>query len=157
MIHAPLMKYLAMIRTAYRDNKEKKGIFMVLDTSSILAILLSEPEATIFAELISNDPKRLLSAGTALELMIVIEARKGEAGGRELDLFLHRAKIDIVPFDSEQAEIARQTWRHYGKSNHTAGLNFGDCFAYALATISGEPLLFKGNDFNQTDVSLVKY
>lgn len=75
--------------------------------------------------------------------MIVIEARKGEIGGRELDLLLHRAKIDIVPFDSEQAEIARSAWRRYGKSNHPAALNFGDCFAYALAKISGEPFFLK--------------
>lgn len=129
---------------------------MVLDTSAILTILLGETEAPQIAELISKDSKRLLSAGTALELMIVIEARKGEAGGRELDLLLHRAKIDIVPFDNEQAEIARNAWRQFGKSNHSAGLNIGDCFAYALAKISGEPLLFKGNDFNQTDVALVK-
>lgn len=127
---------------------------MVLDTSAILAILLGEPEASTFVEILSKDAKRLLSAGTALELMIVIEARKGEAGGRELDLLLHRAKIDIVPFDSEQAEIARIAWRRFGKSKHAAGLNFGDCFAYALAKISGEPLLFKGKDFNQTDLSL---
>src|SRR6185437_337046 len=118
---------------------------MVLDTSSILAILLGEPETELFIDMISKDRKRLLSAGSALELMIVIEAKKGEAGGRELDLFLHRAKIDIVPFDSEQAEIARVAWRQYGKSKHPAGLNFGDCFAYALAKTSGEPLLFKGN------------
>lgn len=128
---------------------------MVLDTSSILALLFDEPEAGFFAERIAADPKRLLSAGTALELMIVVEARKGEVGGRELDLFLHRAKIDIVPFDSEQAEIARLAWRRYGKSNHPAGLNFGDCFAYALSKISGEPLLFKGDDFSQTDVAVV--
>lgn len=130
---------------------------MVLDTSSILAMLLGEAEASIFADVISKDSKRLLSAGTVLELMIVIEARKGEAGGRELDLLLHRAKIDVVSFDSEQAEIARQAWRHYGKSNHPAGLNFGDCFAYALAKISGEPLLFKGNDFSQTDITAVEW
>jgi len=126
---------------------------MVLDTSSILAILLGEPETELFIDMISKDRKRLLSAGSALELMIVIEAKKGEAGGRELDLFLHRAKIDIVPFDSEQAEIARVAWRQYGKSKHPAGLNFGDCFAYALAKTSGEPLLFKGNDFTKTDVT----
>ena len=128
---------------------------MVLDTSAILAILLEEREAATIADLISKDSKRLISAGTILELMIVIESRKGEAGGRELDLFLHRAKIDVVPFDGEQAEIARTAWRHYGKGNHSAGLNFGDCFAYALAKISGEPLLFKGNDFNQTDIHFV--
>lgn len=126
---------------------------MVIDTSAILAILFGEPEADVFAAIISKNSKRLLSAGTALELMIVIEARKGEAGGRELDLLLHRAKIDIVPFDSEQAEIARIAWRNFGKSNHVAGLNFGDCFAYALAKISGELLLFKGEDFNKTDIS----
>ena len=89
--------------------------------------------------------------------MIVIEARKGEAGGRELDLLLHRAKIDIVSFDSEQAEVARIAWRRFGKSQHPAGLNFGDCFAYALSKISGERLLFKGNDFNQTDILSALY
>jgi len=130
---------------------------MVLDTSAILAILFNESEASIIAELIAKDNRRLLSAGTALELMIVIEARKGETGGRELDLLLHRAKIDIVPFDNEQAEIARIAWRRYGKSNHPAGLNFGDCFAYALSKVSGEALLFKGNDFNQTDITIIKY
>lgn len=129
---------------------------MVLDTSALIAILFGEPEADAFLDLISQDAKRLLSAGTALELMIVIESRKGEIGGRDLDLFLHRANIDIVPFDSEQAELARTAWRHYGKgNNHPAQLNFGDCFAYALSKISGEPLLFKGNDFMQTDVQTV--
>lgn len=129
---------------------------MIIDTSAILAILLGEQEDFKFIEAISRDPKRLISAGTALELMLVIEARKGEIGGRELDLFLHRAKIDIVPFDSEQLEIARTAWRRFGKGRHPAGLNFGDCFAYALAKISGEPLLFKGNDFSQTDISIVQ-
>jgi ribonuclease VapC len=130
---------------------------MVLDTSAILALLLDEPEAEHIAERVSLDPKRLLSAGTALELMIVIEVRKGEVGGRELDLLLHRAKIDIVPFDSEQAEIAREAWRKFGKSRHPAGLNFGDCFAYALSKLSGEPLLFKGQDFSQTDIVTVAF
>lgn len=126
---------------------------MVLDTSALIAILFGEPEAEYFVDLISQDSKRLLSAGTALELMIVIESRKGEIGGRDLDLFLHRAKIDTIPFDSEQAELARVAWRRYGKGNgHAAQLNFGDCFAYALSKTSAEPLLFKGNDFSQTDV-----
>jgi ribonuclease VapC len=87
---------------------------------------------------------------------MIIEARKGENGGRELDLFLHRAKIDIVPVDSEQAELARIAWRQYGKGRHPAQLNFGDCFAYALSKISGEPILFKGNDFSLTDVRVVQ-
>lgn len=125
---------------------------MIIDTSAVLAILLNEPEALRFSELISQDSKRLMSAGTLLELMIVIEAKKGEAGSRELDLLLHRMKLDIVPFDDEQAEIARSAWRQFGKGNHTAGLNFGDCFAYALAKTSGEVLLYKGNDFAQTDL-----
>ncbi len=129
---------------------------MVIDTSAILAILFGEPEAAMFAELIATDNRRLLSASTALELMIVVEAKKGEVGGRELDLFLHHSKIDIVPFDFEQAEIARHAWQKYGKGNHSASLNFGDCFSYALSKQSGEPLLFKGNDFNQTDISTVK-
>lgn len=126
---------------------------MVLDTSALTAILFGEPEAQHFVDLISKDSKRLLSASTALELMIVIESRKGEIGGRDLDLFIHRANIDIVPFDSEQAELARIAWRRYGKgNNHPAQLNFGDCFAYALSKMSGEPLLFKGNDFSHTDI-----
>ncbi len=130
---------------------------MVLDTSALMAILFGEPESETFISLISQDSKRLLSASTALELMIVIESRKGEIGGRDLDLFLHRAKIDIVPFDGEQAELARIAWRRYGKGNgHPAQLNFGDCFAYALSKISGEPLLFKGNDFSETDVVVAR-
>lgn len=128
---------------------------MVLDTSALLVLLLEEPEVKTFAEAISLDPRRLVSAATALEIMIVIEARKGEAGGRELDLLLHHAKIDIVPFDAEQAEIARHAWQKFGKGNHPAGLNYGDCFSYALAKQSGEPLLFKGNDFNKTDILTV--
>jgi ribonuclease VapC len=118
---------------------------MVLDTSSILAILLGEPEAELFSEVISKDEKRLISSGTALELMIVIEAKKGEAGGRELDLFLHRAKVDIVPFDSEQAEIARQAWRRYGKSNHPAGLTRSSSF---LSTNSFLPNISYQHDAN---------
>lgn len=129
---------------------------MVIDTSALLVLLFEEPEAKTFAEAISQDPKRLLSAATALEVMIVIEARKGEAGGRELDLLLHHAKIDIVPFDAEQVEIARHAWQRYGKGNHPANLNYGDCFSYALAIQSGEPLLFKGQDFGKTDVLIVK-
>jgi ribonuclease VapC len=87
-----------------------------------------------------------------LETGIVVEAKKGEAGGRELDLLLHRAQIEIVSMNADQAELARTAWRIYGKGNHPAGLNIGDCCAYALAKYSGEPLLYKGNDFSQTDI-----
>jgi ribonuclease VapC len=126
---------------------------MIIDTSALVAILLGEPEAEAFALAIAGDSKRLISAFTALETGIVIEAKKGEAGGRELDLLLHQAKIELVPLTAEQFEIARIAWRKYGKGQHPAGLNIGDCCSYALAKCAGEPLLFKGNDFSQTDVN----
>ncbi len=87
-----------------------------------------------------------------LEASIVVEARLGEAGGRELDLLMHKAQIEVVAVTVEQLDVARHAFRTYGKGRHPAGLNYGDCFAYALSKTSGEPLLFKGNDFNQTDV-----
>jgi ribonuclease VapC len=125
---------------------------MVLDTSAIIAILFKEAAGDEFIHSISTDPVRLLSAVNALESALVIEARKREPGGRELDLFLHKAKIDIVPFTHDHLEEARTAWRKYGKGNHPAGLNFCDCCAYALSKVSGEALLFKGNDFARTDV-----
>jgi len=94
----------------------------------------------------------MMSAVSVLETSIVVEARKGPAGGRELDLFLHRGRIDIVPFNAHQLELAREAYRRYGKRYHRAALNFGDCCACALAAASGEPLLFKGGDFTQTDI-----
>ena len=93
-----------------------------------------------------------MSAFSVLETGIVVEARKGEAGGRELDLLIHRVQIEIVAMNADQTELARAAWRKYGKGNHPAGLNIGDCCAYALAKYSGEPLLFRGNDFSQTDI-----
>lgn len=125
---------------------------MVLDTSALFAILADELEAPFFEELIEADPVRLLSAGSLLETAIVVEARFGEAGARELDLLLHAAQVDVVAVNREQAEIARGAWRRFGKGNHPAGLNYGDCFAYALARHTGEPLLYKGDDFAKTDV-----
>jgi ribonuclease VapC len=129
---------------------------MVIDTSALLAILLGEPEAESFAVAIAADPKRLISAFTALEAGIVVESKKGESGGRELDLLLHQARIVIVPMTAEQSEIARFAWRKYGKGRHSAGLNIGDCCSYALAKCSGEPLLFKGDDFSRTDVEAAR-
>jgi ribonuclease VapC len=125
---------------------------MVIDTSALIAILLNEAEAEAFAKAIAADPKRLISAFNLLETAIVIEAKKGEAGGIELDLLLHRARIEAVSMSAEQTELARTAWRVYGKGNHPAGLNIGDCCAYALAKYSGEPLLFKGEDFALTDI-----
>jgi len=126
---------------------------MVIDTSALVAILLNEPERRAFNQQIEADDVRLLSAGTFVETSIVIESRKGLRARAELDLFLVTANIEIVPVSAEHAEIARDAYRTYGKGKHPAGLNFGDCFAYALAKATGEPLLFKGNDFSQTDIT----
>lgn len=125
---------------------------MIVDTSAILAIFLAEPERTKFLDLMTQAETRRISAVNVLETGIVLEARRGEAAGREFDLFLHRAQFDVVPADSDQVEIARIAWRKYGKGRHAAGLNFGDCFAYALAKVTSEPLLFKGDDFAHTDI-----
>ena len=127
---------------------------MVIDTSALIAILLGEPEAEPFALAIAGDSKRLIGAFTALETGIVIEAKKGESGGRELDLLLHQARIEIVPVTAEQFEIALSAWRTYGKGRHPAGLNIGDCCSYALAKCAGEPLLFKGDGFSRTDIKV---
>ena len=128
---------------------------MVIDTSALIAILFGEPEAEAFARALADDPKKLISTFNALETAIVVEAKKGEVGGRELDLLLHRAGIEIVALNLDQVELARSAWRNYGKGNHPAGLNIGDCCAYALAKYTGEPLLFKGEDFSQTDIQSV--
>ena len=128
---------------------------MVVDTSAIAAILFAEGEAERFSEAIMDDPLRLISAGTALECSLVIESALGEAGGRELDLLLLRAGIEIIPFNAEQLTVARHAFRSFGKGQHPAGLNYGDCFSYALSMTSGEPLLFKGEDFAKTDVQRV--
>jgi ribonuclease VapC len=125
---------------------------MVIDTSAILAIFLGEPERSQFLELLRQADSRLFSAGNALEAAIVLEARRGDSVIRELDLFVHRTKVDIVPVDVEQVEVARAAWRIYGKGRHPAGLNFGDCFAYALAKTSDEPLLAAGAVFARTDI-----
>lgn len=126
---------------------------MVIDTSALVAMLRGEPEADALEAAVEADPVRMMSTASLLETAIVIESRLGEPGGRELDLWLHRAEVDLVPVDTEQAELARRAYRRYGKGRHPAGLNFGDCFSYALAVVGAEPLLFKGNDFALTDVA----
>jgi ribonuclease VapC len=129
---------------------------MVIDSSALVAILFDEPERRAFTTAIERDQRRLISAANLLESALIAEARRGEAAGRELDLLLHRAAVETVAVDAEQVELARSAWRRYGKGRHPAGLNFGDCFAYALARSSAEPLLFKGEDFARTDVVAVK-
>ena len=126
---------------------------MVIDTSAIVAIAINEPDAAGLEVRIADDPVRLISAATVLEATIVLETRLGDAGGREFDLWLLKIGAEIVPVDAEQTDAARRAWRRYGKGRHAAALNYGDCFAYALARTSGEPLLFKGEDFGKTDVN----
>lgn len=129
---------------------------MVIDTSALAAIFFAEPERPTFLDAITGAESRLMSAATLLETGIVLEGRHGENAGREFDLFVVRANLQIVPVDAEQAEIARSAWRKYGKGRHPAALNFGDCFSYALAKFSGEPLLSKGTDFGLTDITVYK-
>jgi ribonuclease VapC len=125
---------------------------MVLDTSALLAILFDEPEAEDFAVALDRDPVRLLSSVSYCEAAIVVEARLGPAGGREFDLLVHKASIDVVAVTPEQAECARSAWQRFGRGRHAARLNLGDCFSYALSVTSGEPLLFEGDDFLHTDI-----
>lgn len=125
---------------------------MVIDTSAIVAILEDEPERRAFNEAIEAADSRLMSAASFVEASIVIESRYGAAGLRELDLFVDQSAIKVVAFDAAQANMARLAYSRFGKGRHPAALNFGDCFAYALARVHGESLLFKGKDFSQTDI-----
>jgi len=126
---------------------------MVIDSSAVLAILLEEPETADFLAAIEADGTRLMSAASVAEAGIVLEQRLGYEAGRDLDDLIREAGIEIVPVDAEQSHLARRAFRLYGRGNHPAGLNFGDCFAYALAEARGQPLLFKGDDFSKTDIA----
>ena len=126
---------------------------MILDTSALAAVLFGEPEAALFAQLIHDADCCSISAANFVELSIVIEAQIGPNASRQCDIFFRRAGIIIEPVTAEQAHLARQAFLDFGKGRHPAGLNFGDCFSYALAKTTGEPLLFKGEDFKRTDIS----
>ena len=128
---------------------------MVVDSSAILSILLHESDARFFAKMLSVSPANIMSAGNFLEVSIVIDNRRREIGLIDLDRLISAAGIDIVAVDRTQAVAARNAYRRYGRGRHSAGLNFGDCFAYALAKSTGEPLLFKGADFAATDIEVV--
>ncbi|MGQ4599310.1 PIN domain-containing protein [Nocardia sp. R6R-6] len=128
---------------------------MVIDTSAIVAMLTDESDAPRFEAAIEADPVRYMSTATYLETSIVIESRYGDAGGRELDLWLHHAAVELIAVHPEHAHAARLAYRTYGKGRHPAGLNYGDCFSYALSKASAEPLLFKGDDFPRTDIAAV--
>ena len=126
---------------------------MIIDSSALLAILYREPDSPEFEQAIATTPKCRMSVANALEASIVVEGRGGVAAGDELEAFLESTGIDLAPVTAEQLVAARRAWRRFGKGNHPAGLNFGDCFAYALAETTGEPLLFKGDDFARTDIA----
>jgi len=128
---------------------------MIVDTSALVAILFGEPEGAHYVRLIHNAERCLVSAGSFLELAIVIERQMGPDGGRQCDTFFRRAGIVVEPFTVEQAHLARQAFLDFGQGRHAAGLNFGDCFAYALAKATREPLLFKRDNFRKTDVLAV--
>lgn len=125
---------------------------MVIDTSAVLAILSAEADASIFAEAIALSHVRLMSVASLFEAAIVIESRHGIAGGEKLDAFVVEARIRVEPVTREQILLARIGYRTFGKGRHRAGLNFGDCFAYALAKTQQQPLLYKGDDFIHTDI-----
>jgi ribonuclease VapC len=126
---------------------------MVLDTSALLAILQDEPERRKFNEAIEAAEACYLSAASFVEVSIVVESRYGAEGLRQLDAFLERAGVETAAVDLEQAKLARTAFSRYGKGRHPAGLNYGDCFSYALARTLAEPLLYKGEDFARTDVA----
>lgn len=126
---------------------------MVIDTSALLAVLFNEPERRTFNEAIEGAESRVMSATTFVEVSMVVESRFGPEGLRDLDLFIKRAGIELAAVDAEQAHAARLAFSRFGKGRHRAGLNFGDCFSYALASVLGQPLLYKGDDFGHTDVT----
>lgn len=125
---------------------------MIIDTSAMVAILYREPEAADFARLIHDAETCRISVANYVELSMVIESQLGFEGMRQAEAFFRRAGIVVEPVTIEQGELARQAFLDFGKGRHKAGLNFGDCFSYALAKATGEPLLFKGADFSQTDI-----
>jgi len=127
---------------------------MVVDTSALLAILLSEPEAPSLIRALAQAPSRSVGAPTLVEAAAVMTARKGPAGEIALDALLRRLDVRVVPFTEDAARLARFAYGRFGKGvGSPAVLNYGDCLAYGTAMAAGEPLLFKGNDFSQTDVT----
>ena len=125
---------------------------MVVDTSALMAIVLGEPHAERYAAVLSSAPRLLVAAPTWLEAAIVAQARLGPVGHALLTELLDGLQVTIVPFDEGLARLAHDGWLRFGRGHHPAGLNLGDCFAYALAKQCGEPLIFKGEDFARTDV-----
>jgi ribonuclease VapC len=130
---------------------------MIIDTSALVSILDQEAEAERLVRAIAAASERMLSAANLVETGIVMQVRRGNEAARDLDLLLAKLRIDIIPVSGKQANLARKAFQHYGRGRHPAKLNFGDCFAYALAKDSSAPLLFKGDDFSQTDIRIASY
>jgi ribonuclease VapC len=127
---------------------------VVVDTSAVTAVVFGEPDAEIFLSvMLANAGDLQMSAGTAVEVGIVVEARQGAEATKDLGILMDRLGIATVPVDRVQAEAAVAAWRRFGKRRHPANLNLGDCFSYALAKLTAAPLLFKGRDFGQTDIT----
>jgi ribonuclease VapC len=128
---------------------------MVIDSSALIALLLAEPETARFVAAIATTSRRLVGAPSYLEAAIVMVSRSGPTAQEKLDRLLTDLAVEIVPFTRDQATLAIAAFRRYGKgTGHVAALNFGDCFTYALAKLTGEPVLFKGNDFARTDIGI---
>jgi ribonuclease VapC len=126
---------------------------MIVDTSAVLAILFAEDDAARYADAIAQADIRLISAANYLEAGIVVDNQISAAAGRQLDALISRAEIHVEAVTRQHADIARQAYLDFGKGNHAARLNLGDCFAYALSKATGRPLLFKGDHFVKTDLA----
>jgi ribonuclease VapC len=129
---------------------------VIVDSSAIVAILREEPEAAALAQLMDGTRTCRVSAVGYVEAAVVIDGARSAVSSRRFDDFFRETEIVVEPVTAEQAKLAREAYRDFGKGRHKAGLNFGDCFAYALAKDKGEPLLFKGDDFCHTDVEAMK-
>ncbi len=127
---------------------------VVVDTSAAIAILTGEAQGADIIDVLGRSTRRLMSAASFAELGIVLEARFGPVGGAIADRFVREGSIDVVPVDMDQSEAAIAAWRRFGKGRHPASLNYGDCFTYALAATTGDPVLCTGHDFAQTDLEL---
>lgn len=126
---------------------------MILDTSAVVAVLRNEPERAHFVDVMLGAPRLAMGAPTLVELSMVVDGAANPVVSRALDTLLDQLEVEVLPFDAVMARLARDAFRDFGRgSGHPARLNMGDCLSYAVARVTGEPLLFKGDDFSHTDV-----
>jgi ribonuclease VapC len=130
---------------------------MIVDSSAMLAMLLEEPEGHLVDVAIAKNAVCRMSSAGLLEVSMILLSRRGSDAIRDLDLLILRLRIEVAPFTESQARLARSAFERFGKGRHPAGLNFGDCMAYALAKETGEELLFLGTDFSKTDIVAASY